>query len=464
MDFQPIENYAVVGNMRTMALVGLTGCIDFLCFPRFDSPTVFASLLDPAKGGHFLIRPNFTCEDPKQLYVPETNVLLTRFLSEEGMAEILDLMPILDDGIPNQLIRKVTAVRKEIEFTLECCPRFDYARMEHTAEAAENTVTFRPAEGSAPTLVLQATVPLRLEQGDVVQTFRLKAGETAFFTFGDLDSAATAESLTDRETATCAFWQKWVGKSTYKGRWRDAVARSALLLKLMTDNDYGSIVAAPTFGLPEKIGGPRNWDYRYTWLRDSSFTLYALLRLGFTEEAMQFQHWLKNLLNFDSPQGPLQVLYGLDGARDAPVMELEHLRGYRDSKPVRIGNAASVQLQLDIYGEMMDAIYLSTKYGDGISINHWNNLKKTAQWLAKNWHREDDGIWEVRGGSKNFLHSRLMCWVFFDRMVRLGDKRSTGWWRHGMRSRRISTLTSGTKSCRLSCSTRGRIRWMRRCC
>ena len=424
MEFQPIENYAVVGNMRSMALVALTGSIDFFCFPRFDSPTVFAALLDPAEGGNFQIRPSFACESPTQLYVPGTNILLTRFLSEQGLAEITDLMPTLDDSTPNQIIRKVTAVRGDLDFSLACRPRFNYARTEHQAVLTGSTVTFRPSEDSSPTIVLQSTIPLELDGHDAVQTFHLKGGESVFFTLGELDPAFSAESLTTRETDTCTFWRTWLSTSKYKGRWRESIARSALLLKLMTDEQYGSIIAAPTFGLPEQLGGPRNWDYRYTWLRDSSFTLYALLRLGFTWEAREFQRWLKNLLNYDSPQGPLQVLYGLDGAREAPESELKHLRGYRDSRPVRIGNAASTQLQLDIYGEMMDAIYLSTKYGDGISINHWNNLKKTAEWLSKNWQREDEGIWEVRGGRKHFLHSRLMCWVFFDRMVRLGHKRS----------------------------------------
>ena len=424
MDFQPIENYAVVGNMRSMALIALTGSVDFFCYPRFDSPTIFASLLDPAMGGHFLIRPTFACEDPAQLYLPGTNILLTRFLSDEGMAEITDLMPILDDHTPHQLIRKVTAIRGDLDFTLECRPRFDYARTQHQAALAGKVVTFQPSQDSSPTIVLQSTISLKLDGRDAVQTFHLKCGESAFFTLGELDQASTPKTLTARETNTCKYWRNWLATSKYKGRWRESIARSALLLKLMTDQHYGSIIAAPTFGLPEQLGGPRNWDYRYTWLRDSSFTLYALLRLGFTQEARQFQLWLKNLLNYESPEGPLQVLYRLDGAREAPESELKHLRGYRDSRPVRIGNAASTQLQLDIYGEMMDAIYLSTKYGDGISINHWNNLKKTAKWLSKNWQRQDEGIWEVRGGRKHFLHSRLMCWVFFDRMVRLGQKRS----------------------------------------
>ena len=428
MDFQPIQDYAVIGNMRSTALVGLTGSIDFFCFPRFDSPTVFAALLDPDKGGHFLIRPNMKSQTPRQLYLPDTNVLLTRFLSDEGMAEVMDLMPIINEKTPHQIIRKVTAIRGEIEFTIECRPRFDYARMRHTAKVSGDTATFRPAKDNAPTLVLQASMPLNLQDNDVVQTFRLKEGQTAWFTLTELDPAATTtfdeNALEARCNETLVFWQRWVAKGNYKGRWRDTVIRSALLLKLLTDKDYGSIVAAPTFALPEKIGGARNWDYRYTWLRDSSFTLYALLRLGFTEEAMQFQHWLKNLLKYDCKNGPVQVLYSLEGAREVPESELKHLRGYRDSRPVRIGNAASTQLQLDIYGEMMDAIYLSSKYGDGISINHWNNLKKTAKWLSKNWQREDEGIWEVRGGRKHFLHSRLMCWVFFDRMIRLAEKRS----------------------------------------
>ncbi|MDT7812173.1 MAG: hypothetical protein QOJ42_2089 [Acidobacteriaceae bacterium] len=427
MDFQPIENYGVIGNMRSLALVGMNGSIDFLCFPNFDSPTVFAALLDPGKGGFFCIQPELDNEHTKQLYLPETNILLTRFLSEDGIAEVTDFMPILGDTVSNQLIRMVKVIQGEVDFKVECHPRFDYARMRHTVERRENAVVFRPV-GDLPAMVLQSTVPLEVSGDGVKQGFHLAAGETAVFAFGeDGDDAKVPlnnEVIHERFNYTSRYWRDWISKSKYTGRWREMVNRSALVLKLLTDQKYGSILAAPTFGLPESIGGGRNWDYRYTWLRDSSFTLYAMMRLGFTEEAAHFGQFLKGLLNYDAEQGPLQVLYGLDGAQDAPEMELDHLRGYMDSRPVRIGNAAAHQLQLDVYGEMFDSIYLINKYGDGLSHDAWVEMKRVLEWLSHNWNREDEGIWEVRGGRRHFLHSRVMCWVAFDRTFRLGSKRS----------------------------------------
>ncbi|MGI8771952.1 MAG: glycoside hydrolase family 15 protein [Acidobacteriaceae bacterium] len=428
MDYQPIENYGVVGNMRSLALVGVNGSIDFLCFPRFDSPSVFAALLDPEKGGFFCIQPELDNEHTKQLYLPDTNILLTRFLSEEGIAELTDFMPILGETVPNQLIRMVRVIQGDVEFKVQCHPCFDYARMEHTVERREGAVVFRPAGDALPAMVLRATVPLMVEGDAVVQSFRLNTGETAMFVFGEDGDEVRAvldpEAIEERFRYTSQFWRDWIAQSQYTGRWREMVNRSALLLKLLTDHEYGSIVAAPTFGLPERIGGARNWDYRYTWLRDSSFTLYAMMRLGFTDEIAQFQKWLKGLFDYDSEQGPLQVLYALDGRREVPELELNHLRGYMDSRPVRIGNAAWNQLQLDIYGEMFDAVYLSNKYSDGMSHDEWVSMKRVLEWLARNWKREDEGIWEVRGGRKHFLHSRLMCWVAFDRTLRLGAKRS----------------------------------------
>jgi GH15 family glucan-1,4-alpha-glucosidase len=215
-----------------------------------------------------------------------------------------------------------------------------------------------------------------------------------------------------------------VEQCRYTGRWRETVVRSALVLKLLTDDEHGSLIAAATFGLPEQIGGARNWDYRFTWLRDSAFTLYAMMRLGFVEEADAFRRWIDGRLDFDGSFGPLQVLYRSDGGRVQEEVELSHLAGYKNSRPVRIGNAAQDQLQLDVYGELMDALYLVTKYSDGLSYEEWEGRKKILRWLSENWNREDEGIWEVRGGRKHFLHSRLMCWVAFDRAIRLGSKRS----------------------------------------
>jgi GH15 family glucan-1,4-alpha-glucosidase len=428
MEFQPIEDYGVIGNMRSIALVGDHGSIDFFCFPRFDSPTVFAALLDPEKGGFFCIQPELDGESSKQLYLPDTNVLVTRFLSETGIAEITDFMPILGDDVPNQLIRVVRVIQGEIKFKLECCPGFDYARCKHTVERRGDALVFCPESTDILPMVLQASIPLEMNDKRAVMTFDLKAGEQRFFLFSEdcaeMETSLDEELMRQRFDETVDFWRKWSSKSRYSGRWRETVNRSALTLKLMQDLEFGSFVAAPTFGLPEHPGGERNWDYRYTWLRDASFGLYAMMRLGYVDEAQQFQKWLASLLDYHSEQGPLQVLYGIDGRHVVPELVLDHLRGYKDSRPVRIGNAAYSQLQLDIYGEMMDAAYLANKYGEATSHDGWLAMKRILEWLAKNWKRPDDGIWEVRGGRQNFLHSRLMCWVAFDRAVRLAEKRS----------------------------------------
>jgi GH15 family glucan-1,4-alpha-glucosidase len=431
MEYQAIENYAVIGNMRSLALVGKEGSIDFLCFPEFDSPTIFAAMLDPRKGGHFCIRPLLHKENTRQFYLPNTNVLITRFLSDEGIAELTDFMPVVQDDGVDQVVRKVKAIYGEITFQMECFPRFDYARAPHTQEFVEasQSMIFQPLHETIAPMLLQSSVAMDIKDDGAFAEFRLKAGQTAYFSFCDLASRTPIQPLREDELEQCLegtiqYWRDWMSQSNYTGRWREMVDRSALLLKLLTSQKHGSLVAAPTFGLPEQIGGERNWDYRYTWLRDSSFTLYAFMRLGFTGEAERFRQWLRERLNFEANNGPLQVLYAIDGRRETPEQALPHLRGYRDSKPVRIGNAAYQQLQLDVYGEMFDAIYLSAKYGDSISHKGWLGLKKALLWLQDNWNQPDEGIWEVRGGRKHFLHSRLMCWVAFDRAIRLGEKRS----------------------------------------
>ena len=428
MEFEPIENYAVIGNMRSIALVGTHGSIDFFCFPRFDSPSIFVALLDPDKGGYFCIRPELDGARSKQLYLPDTNILMTRFLSDTGIVEITDFMPILKNDVPNQLIRSVHVIQGEVSIRAECWPRFDYARRDHTVERRGDSVVFRPRGEGFQTMALKSTVPLAIKGDGVDCAFKLKAGERRYFLFSEdceeMELPLDEAMLDARYRETAEYWRRWSAGSRYSGRWRETVNRSALMLKLLTDQEHGSIIAAPTFGLPETIGGERNWDYRYTWLRDASFTLYAMMRLGFVDEAEKFQNWLSLRLNYDSEQGPLQVLYGIDGRQKVPEETLDHLRGYKDSRPVRIGNAAYDQLQLDIYGEMFDAVYLANKYGEGESHDGWLAIKRVLEWLAKHWNEPDDGIWEVRGGRHKFLHSRLMCWVAFDRALRLAEKRS----------------------------------------
>jgi len=428
MGFQPIENYGVIGNMQSIALVGMHGAIVFLCYPEFDSPTVFAALLDDQKGGCFQIEPQLTNARVRQLYLPDTNILLTRFLAEEGVAELTDYMPIETDlEDPNEIVRTVSVIRGNVQFRMLCQPRFNYAASRHRTEFADGCAVFVPDESQCPPMALYSTAPLTQRSQDVVSDFTLQSGGTATFVLGGVRSQGQPPEMGlvgQRFRETNRFWETWIAKSKYKGRWREMVHRSALMLKLLISRRHGSLIAAPTFSLPENIGGVRNWDYRYTWLRDAAFTLYALIRLGFVDEAEAFISWLKGRLSDDAERGPLQVMYGIDGRQKLDELTLDHLSGYENSRPVRIGNAAYQQLQLDIYGEMMDSVYLANKYGPPISHAGWQDTQRVLEWLAKNWRRPDEGIWEVRGGPREFLHSRVMCWVAFDRALRLAQKRS----------------------------------------
>ena len=426
MSFEPIENYGVIGNMRSIALVAVNGSIDFLCYPNFDSPSVFAALLDDEKGGCFQIEPQFQKRRVRQMYLPDTNILLTRFLAEEGVAELTDYMPIASDGKqPNEIVRSLSVVRGYVAFKMSCRPRFNYGMCKHTVSIEGKCAIFSPVSDTCPPMALYSTVDLRQQSQDVTAEFRLQAGERVTFVLGGVRAQGDPPEMQfvgERFHETSRFWKAWIAKSKYTGRWRETVNRSALLLKLLISREHGSLVAAPTFSLPEEIGGVRNWDYRYTWLRDATFTLYALIRLGFVDETEAFISWLKGRLGDDAERGPLQVMYGIDGRQKLDEVTLEHLSGYENSRPVRIGNAAYQQLQLDIYGEMMDSIYLANKYGDPISYAGWQDVQRILEWLGKNWQRPDEGIWEVRGGPREFLHSRLMCWVAFDRALQAGPE------------------------------------------
>jgi len=429
MAFEPIENYGVIGNMQSTALVGMNGSIDFWCYPDFDSPTVFAALLDDQKGGRFAIQPQLTNMRVRQLYLPETNILITRFLAEEGVAELIDCMPVGEDaGQPNELVRLVSVIRGNVHFRMNCQPRFNYGAAAHELQVSKRYATFFPVDKSCLPMSLRSTVDLKPHSQDITSEFSLQTGQKATFILtgrqADGGEPPEIDVVERRILDTAHFWKRWISKSKYKGRWREMVNRSALVLKLLISRKYGSLVAAPTFSLPESIGGVRNWDYRFTWLRDATFTLYALIRLGFLGETEAFFQWLKNRLSDDAQRGPLQVMYGLDGRQELEEISLDYLSGYENSRPVRIGNAAYKQLQLDIYGEMMDAVYLANKYGPSISHRGWQGVQRLLEWLGKNWHRPDEGIWEVRGGPREFLHSRVMCWVAFDRALRLADKRS----------------------------------------
>lgn len=429
--YQPIENYGVIGDLNTVALVGLDGSIDFLCYPDFDSPTVFASLLDADKGGYFRIAPRNPEPKHKQLYLPDTNVLVTRFLQEDGVAEITDFMPVEPLYVGKELIRMVSCVHGRVDFTMQCRPRFDYARAELTVEQkSDREVFFINRKNPGERMRLISSVPLTLEGSDVRADFALNTSGTAIFMLEYLTRGSLLEVDNLGEFArkslfdTINYWKEWISRCTYRGRWMEVVHRSALVLKLLISQRHGSIIAAPTFGLPEEIGGVRNWDYRYTWIRDASFTVYSLLKLGYRREAREFMKWVEQQCNDIDKAGRLSLMYGLDGRKDLFEVELPHLEGYRKSYPVRIGNGAYNQVQLDIYGELLDAVYLYDKHGESISYDFWCDISRQVEWVCDHWHDEDQGIWEVRGGKREFLYSRMMCWVAIDRGMKIAEAHS----------------------------------------
>jgi GH15 family glucan-1,4-alpha-glucosidase len=424
---EPIENHAIIGDLNTIALVALNGSIDFMCFPRFDSPSVFAALLDQERGGHFSFTAEFDGARHKQLYLPDSNILLTRFLSKDGVIEISDFMPVEATGNSHNLVRRVKCVRGKARVRMVCAPRFNYARSPHRIERSGNDVIFISEGEDKCQLRLRSSMPLQIKDGDAEATFSLSPDESAAFVLEDARANLHCDSdayVTESFKETLNYWRNWIGHCRYDGRWREMVNRSALTLKLLVSQAHGSLVAAPTFGLPEVIGGVRNWDYRYTWIRDASFTIYALMRLGYTEEAGAFNHWIEQRCRELKPDGSLQIMYGIDGRHELTEESLPHLSGYRGSTPVRIGNGAWDQLQLDIHGELMDSVYLYDKWGEPIGYDLWQNLVRLVDWVCQNWRQPDEGIWEVRGGRQEFLYSRLMCWVAIDRGIRLSRRRS----------------------------------------
>jgi GH15 family glucan-1,4-alpha-glucosidase len=427
--YLPIEDHGIIGDLHTVALVGKNGTIDWCCLPAFDAPSIFGSLLDAGKGGFFSITPKNTPEmRHKQYYLPETNILITRFFTREGVGEVTDFMPIQTakgQTKHHRIVRAVRVVQGQLTFELICRPAFNYARDTHTVAISERGAVFGHPELN---LGLFASTPLEEDgHGGVSSTFMLQQDHWAYFLLEStgeqepphLSHAQYQKLLQD----TKDYWRTWLAQCRYQGRWREMVQRSALALKLLTYAPTGAIVAAPTTSLPESMGGERNWDYRYTWLRDSSLTIHSLLTLGFHEEAEAFAAWLRARAAELKEDGSLQTMYTIHGGHDMTEMTLDHLDGYRHSRPVRIGNGAYQQLQLDITGEFLDGVYVYMQKR-GVYYGGWHYLVRLLNWLEQNWQGGDEGIWEVRGGRRAFVHSRVMCWVAFDRAIRIAQEQS----------------------------------------
>ncbi len=424
MAYQPIEDYGIIGNMRSVALVGKKGSIDWFCFPHFDSPALFSRILDENAGGFFEICPENGDFNSKQFYWPETNVLITRFSVHEGIVEVTDYMPVGDD-IKNdkdyRIVRRVRGIHGNVKMKVECKPGFNFSRDGHTIEITNEGAIFRSKELD---MGLASTTPLKKKDHSGGSVFDVHEEESFVFVLHKVEKGNNCLSFDEKQAEerflrTLSFWRKWLAKSQYTGRWREMVNRSALILKLLTFEPTGAIVAAPTCSLPEVIGGARNWDYRYTWIRDAAFTVYAFLRIGFTDEASKFMDWIVERCNEDPDTGKLQIMYSIEGKSNLEEEILDHYEGYMKSGPVRTGNAAYNQLQMDIYGELMDSAYLFNKYGQPVSYETWKALSQSADYVVNNYHLKDEGIWEVRSDRKHFVYSKLMSWVALDRAILL---------------------------------------------
>ncbi|GAO16125.1 hypothetical protein UVI_02040200 [Ustilaginoidea virens] len=457
--YLPIEDYGMIGNMHTCALVGIDGSVDFLCWPDFDSPSVFCRLLDKDKGGYFSIAPpaEFNCTT-KQQYLPSTCILQTRYIHEDGVVDLVDFFPRPKDGnakrvqeeLKKWLVRRVECVRGSLTLDVEIFPAFGYGLEHHVttlcspSDSESKIATFHSKD-------VKLQVDVAVQEGDcgkgctsvkfkkatkegiagegLVARIKIHEGEAISIVLrNDLPNHITgyisALELDTKQHDTQMFWHQYIRQSKYKGRWREVVARSLMILKLMTYEPTGAIVASPTFSIPEDIGGVRNWDYRYSWVRDSSFTIYILLRLGFRSEADAYMDFImERFVKSRWPDGGLPIMFTIRGGTEIPEFTLDHLDGYRGSKPVRIGNSAAFHQQFDIYGELMDAIYLYNKYGKPVPWDVWCAVRELLDYVLTIIDKPDMSIWEVRGQKQHFTYSKIMLWVAFDRGLRLADKR-----------------------------------------
>jgi len=435
-DYPPIAEHGLIGDLQTAALVTTDGSIDWFCCPRFDSPSVFAALIDHERGGFFRARATGTDVTSRQLYFPDTAILITRFMTKDGVGEVVDFMPPAgkEPTANHRILRMMRCVRGRIDVEVDIAPRFDYGRKEHKTVLLEQGAVFRTDDLSLTLHAVRAPgdeqlAQIRVDGSDLHIDYSMTAGQVRGLVLESAADGPPREIGVDEFTAmfdnAAAFWRGWLSQSTYTGRWREMLQRSAITLKLMTYAPTGALVAAPTAGLPEQVGGERNWDYRYTWIRDASFSVYALLGLGFTQEAADFCGWLRDRIQekIGGKGGPLNIMYRVDGSSDLTEESLEHLEGYRGSRPVRIGNGASDQRQMDIYGEALDSIFFADQHGIEVDHQTWVALRGIVDWLVENWDLPGEGIWETRGGQKDFTYGRVMSWVAFDRAIRMAAQR-----------------------------------------
>ncbi|KAJ3799957.1 glycoside hydrolase family 15 protein [Lentinula aff. detonsa] len=480
-DYTAIADHGLIGNLHTAALVSIDGSIESYCVPDFDSPSVFARILDKDKGGHFSIAPTVAFST-KQNYLPSSNILQTKFLNEKGVISVTDFLPRQARGtiasnkpLLHWMVRRVEVIRGNMPILMQCAPAFNYARSSHTTTIEEDSSSFISQQQKAVFVSDALTLDLRyvtdslldnvhppevqfqfldlsakghkgpavsaemtLHEGQVV-TFVLRSPPTQEVEQEADPVAAGNQTMKSRPAndpyltkdlvdgllfSTNKYWNDWIRNSHYSGSWKEAVHRSALALKLLIYEPTGAVVASPTFSLPEYIGGTRNWDYRASWIRDSSFTLYALVRLGFTHEANAYMEFIFERLRNKNPDGSIQIMYTIHGKKDLEEIELTHLDGHKGSKPVRIGNGAADHLQLDIYGELMDCIYLGQKFGRPLAYDDWVLVRELVDYVVANWRQPDLSIWEVRNKKRQFTYSKVMLWVAIDRGLRIADKRS----------------------------------------
>jgi GH15 family glucan-1,4-alpha-glucosidase len=419
--YKPISDYGVVGDMHSAALIGLDGSIDWLCFPDFDSPSVFAAILDDGHGGRWRLWPAGP-HQAQQSYVPDTNILSTTFSTERGVVEILDLMPLSKDlrTSEHRVLRIVRGVTGSVEMDCLFAPRLDYAEGQTDLRKVQGAVVGEKGESR---LALASPIDLSIKGGTARGVFAVPEGKELVFELEwGADRAPSTADWRERMEFTTREWRRIANSITYEGRWREEVHRSVLALHLLLCMPTGAMVAAATTSLPEWIGGGRNWDYRFCWMRDAAFAMDVLDRLNHTAETRRFLEWLTT---FPQPYGPrLRTLYGVRYDEDLPEVTLDHLEGYRGSKPVRIGNAASTQLQMDIFGEVMVSYATFHRASGEISDEMWSTIESFVDVVIQDWRRPDQGIWEVRGRMRHFVHSKVMCWLAVDRAITLAESLS----------------------------------------